>query len=74
MSESKPLIKWIQLDPPEKLRRYHFTKDSVIEFENVVRVEIRPSGKHRIETAEGRKAFVASGWLWMEIETDEWTC
>jgi hypothetical protein len=30
-------------------------------FENVIRIEVRDSGKHRIEIADGRTAFVAAG-------------
>lgn len=66
-------IKWTELNPPEKSRTYHYGGGDSVTFENVVRVEIRESGKHRIETADGRKALVSPGWLWMEIDTPEWT-
>lgn len=66
-------IEWTELNPPEAKRTYHFPDGEKATFENVVRIEVRSSGKHRIETAEGRKAFVCPGWLWMEIETPEWT-
>lgn len=66
-------IKWNHLKQPERKRTYHFPGGDVLTFENVIRVEVRDSGKHRIETADGRKAFVSTGWLWMEIETPEWS-
>lgn len=66
-------IKWSELNPAEKKRTYHFPGGEAVTFENVVRVEVRESGKHRIETADGRKAFVCPGWLWLEIDTPEWT-
>lgn len=66
-------IAWTVLDKPERRRTYHFPGGLTATFEDVVKVEVRESGKHRIETASGRKAFIAPGWLWMEIETDEWT-
>ena len=65
-------IKWTELNPPERKRTYRFPCGEV-EFENVVRVEVRESGKHRIETAAGRKAFVSPGWISLEIDTDKWT-
>jgi len=68
-----PEIKWTELNPLEHRRTYHFPGGYVASFENVTRIEVRESGKHRIETADGRKAFVAPGWMWMEIKTDAWT-
>lgn len=65
--------KWVELNPPEKKRMYLFPGGEVVAFENVVRVEVRESGKHRIETRDGRKAFVAPGWWVMEIVADDWT-
>lgn len=67
-------IKWTELNPPEKRRVYVFANGVRLKLKNVVRIEVRESGKHRVETAEGRKLFVAPGWLWVEIETDAWTC
>lgn len=67
-------IKWTELNPAEKKRTYHFPGGEEVTFENVVRIEVRESGKHRLETADGRKAFVCPGWLWMELEVAEWTC
>lgn len=67
-------IKWTEFNPPERKRVYHFPGGDVAEFVNVTRIEIRDSGKHRIETADGRKAFVCPGWIWLEIDVDQWTC
>ena len=66
-------IKWTELTPFENSRTYHFPGGEAVKFEHVSRIEVRESGKHRIETAEGRKAFVAPGWLWLEIEAEKWT-
>jgi hypothetical protein len=65
-------INWVELNPPERRRTYCFP-DKTVTFYNVVRLEVRQSGKHRIETADGVKAFISPSWLWMEIDTDEWT-
>jgi hypothetical protein len=66
-------INWTVLDVPERKRTYTFPGGDVVVFENVTRIEVRESGKHRIETANGRKAFVSPGWLILEIEVDEWS-
>ena len=62
------------LTVPERRRTYHFPGGESVTFEDVTKIEVRDSGKHRIETADGRKAFVCPGWLWLEIDTPEWTC
>jgi hypothetical protein len=65
-------IKWTEIKG-EKSRSYKFPSGDVLRFDNVVRIEVRESGKHRIETADGEKAFVNTGWIWLKIEADEWT-
>lgn len=67
-------IKWTVLNPAEKKRTYYFPGGDVMVFENVTKIEVRESGKHRIETADGRKAFVCPGWYALEIDVPEWTC
>lgn len=68
-------IKWQEVK--ERSRAYHYPSGSggefSVVFENVVRIEVRESGKHRLETASGQKAFVAPGWLWLDIDADAWT-
>ncbi len=74
MYVDKEIINWVELNPPERSRTYYFGNGDEIKFENVKRIEIRDSGKHRIETVAGAKAFVTTGWLCLMIDTDEWTC
>ena len=66
-------VNWTQLQPPERSRTYRFPGGDRITFANVVKVEVRPSGMHRLETADGKKAFVRPTWLSMEIDADAWT-
>lgn len=66
-------INWVELNPPERSRTYYFPGGGKVVFENVTRIEVRESGKHRIETANGRKAFVSPSWIMMEVDTDQWT-
>jgi hypothetical protein len=67
-----PEINWTILDPPERKRTYIFAGETLV-FKNVTKIEVRDSGKHRIETADGIKAFVAPGWLCLEVDADQWT-
>jgi hypothetical protein len=46
-------INWTELAPPERKRTYHFPGGDTVSFENVTRIEVRDSGKHRVETADG---------------------
>jgi hypothetical protein len=66
-------IKWTELNPPERSRTYVFPGDLRLTFSNVVRVEVRESGKHRVETADGAKAFVCPGWVALLLDMDAWT-
>lgn len=65
-------INWTELKPAERKRTYTFPTHKIT-FENVTRIEVRESGKHRIETAYGGKAFVSPGWLSLVIDADKWT-
>ena len=64
-------IKWVEVN--ERSRAYKFPGGELLRFDNVVRIEVRESGKHRIETKDGEKAFVNSGWIWLKIDADAWT-
>lgn len=74
MGNSKPDIDWTVFDPPERKRTYHLPNGRTEVFEQVTRIEFRPSGWHRIETVGGRRAFVhsTSGCV-IELEIDDWT-
>jgi len=61
-----------KLDPPERKRTYHY-KDHKLVLENVTAICVRPSGSHRLETKDGKKWIVMPGWLYIELEVDNWT-
>lgn len=66
-------INWRVLKTVERVRIYYFPRHT-LRIQNVAKIEVIHSGKHRIETVEGKKYFVGTGWDYMEIDTDEWTC
>lgn len=55
----------------ERSRTYHFPGGNSVTFEGVTKLAVRPSGTHRLELS-GRKVIVAAGWLWIEINAQEW--
>jgi hypothetical protein len=65
-------LKWTELNPPERKRTYIFPTND-LEISDVLRICIRPSGSHRIETADGLKYIVNPGWLAIVLDTDDWT-
>lgn len=72
MSEpSKPEL--VPLNPPERARTYHFPTGGKVTLNNVTHLLSRPSGTHRLMTADGRKWIVPAGWVAIELDVDEWT-
>lgn len=51
----------------ERSRTYHFPTTKVT-LQNVVKLAVRPSGTHRIQTAKGRKFIIPPGWVSIEID------
>lgn len=62
----------IPLIHAEQSRTYHFASRAIT-FQNVTAICVRPSGTHRLETADGKKHIVASGWLAITLDTLAWT-
>jgi hypothetical protein len=56
----------------ETSRKYIFPNGEVT-IRNVKKLVVRPSGNHRLGTADGKKHIVRAGWLAIEIEAREWS-
>jgi hypothetical protein len=56
----------------EVSRTYQFST-GLVRFDKVVKLCVRPSGCHRLETADGKKHIVAPHWLSIEIEAESWS-
>lgn len=65
-------INWVDLKE-ERSRTYHFPGGETVTIKGVKRLEVRESGSHRFETSTGGKGFVRGGWLWLEIDAEEWS-
>lgn len=72
-TSTKPVTGLVELKHPERSRTYYFPNADVLHLENVTHLEVRSSGKHRVQTKEGKKVFVNTGWLWIDIDVDEWS-
>lgn len=62
-----------KLDPPETLRIYHFPGGETFRLDNVTALAVSASGTHRLETQDGKKWIVPTGWLAIELDMKDWT-
>jgi len=69
--DSKPTF--TELKFTERSRKYVYGDGTFVEFKDVVRISVRPSGTHRLETKDGRRIIVISGWKYIELDVDDWT-
>ena len=53
-------------------RVYEFANGTV-EIKNIISINVSKSGTHRLNTEDGKKHIVPSGWLHIEFNADEWT-
>lgn len=51
----------------ERRRTYLFPGGNTVVIKNPVELVVRPSGSHRVKTADGKVYIVARGWLCVEI-------
>lgn len=58
----------------ERKRVYDFEGGNIT-LENVIELTVRPSGTHRLKTADGKLHVINTGWLAIHIEDDkhDWT-
>jgi hypothetical protein len=71
MSEAKEL-QFQEITEGEKSRTYHFANGDFT-VANLARICVRPSGTHRLETADGKKYIVPAGWLAIEVVAERWS-
>ena len=63
---------FVELSPEEKTRTYTFPNGSV-SVNDVKRISVSDSGTHRLETSDGKKHIIPTGWLHIELDVDSWT-
>lgn len=57
----------------EQKRTYYFPNYSIITLNGVVSINVSKSGTHRINTSDGKKHIIPSGWIHIEFEAEDWT-
>lgn len=67
-------IVMIPLTNGERSRTYIWESGAGNTIENVTHICIRPSGYHRLQTADGQKHIIPPGWIQMIVDADEWSC
>lgn len=59
------------LVPAERSRTYHFAGGESTTMFNVTHLLVRPSGNHRLRTADGKLHIIPPVFLRIEIDSDE---
>ena len=54
-------------------RVYTFPNGAQIEIKNVISINVSKNGTHRINTEDGKKHIIPSGWVHIEFDADEWS-
>lgn len=74
MSElvEEELPDFASIDPPEESRTYIFPTGQVT-IRNVCALLVRPSGTHRIDTSDGLKYIIPTGWLAIKFKAEKWS-
>lgn len=68
--DEKPVF--VKLDPPESSRVYDFGNGKTVTIQNVTAICVRPSGTHRLETADGTKWIIPPGWIAISFKAEGW--
>ena len=56
----------------EQNRTYTFPNGTV-EIENIISINVSKSGTHRLNSKDGKKYIVPSGWICIEFNAEDWT-
>lgn len=56
----------------EQYRTYYFSNGDKVKLEGIVSINVSESGTHRINTKDGKKHIIPSGWIHIEFGADEW--
>jgi len=56
-----------------KQTRIYYFPTGTIKVVDVISINVSKSGTHRINTADGKKHIIPSGWLHIEFDAAEWT-
>jgi hypothetical protein len=66
---TKPVFKKVKLQD----RTYHFPNGAKVELKGVQSINVSPSNTHRLNTKDGKKHIVPSGWVHIEFNAKDWS-
>lgn len=66
-------LDWKEITGEEE-RTYHFPGGDRYTVREVVKLCVRPSGNHRLETKDGKKHIIRAGWIAIEAKSSHWSC
>lgn len=67
------MTEWVELNPPERMRKYIFPKKEFI-VKNVVRIKVSEFGTHYLETSDNNlRHIIFPGWIAITLDVDDWT-
>lgn len=64
-------IEFINVD--EQDRKYVFPNKEEVTLYDVVSINVSKTGTHRLNTKDGKKHIIPSGWLHIEFNAENWT-
>jgi hypothetical protein len=65
------MITFIEVN--EQNRVYTFPTGATVTIDGVVSINISKSGTHRINSKDGKKHIIPTGWVHIEFDADEWS-
>jgi len=66
---SKPVFKKVKLQN----RTYVFPGGTEVEIRGVQSINVSASNTHRLNTKDGKKHIVPSGWVHIKLDAKDWT-
>jgi len=66
-------MKLIFTEVNEQNRTYVFPGNEIVMIADVVSINVSKSGTHRINTKDGRKHIIPTGWVHIVFDAENWT-
>lgn len=61
------------IEVKDQNRTYVFPGGDKVQINNIESINVSSSGTHRINTKDGLKHIIPSGWIHIEFDADDWT-
>jgi hypothetical protein len=71
VSADKPVPAFTKVH--EQARTYTFPGGTTVSLKGVVSINVSKSGTHRINTKDGKKHIIPTGWIHIEFDAEDWS-